>query len=86
MRVRRAVLVATLLAAPLSVLVSSPADAAPPNTGCAVGWYLVPTFIAPVFALADNVNHDGLVCTRNLPNEKGGLLHDNTSAATDGWG
>jgi hypothetical protein len=84
MRIRRSVLVICLLAAPLAVL-GGPADATPPNSGCAVGWSLSPTFDIPLFVASDNANHDGLVCVRNLSNLKGTVVHDNTSAATTGW-
>jgi hypothetical protein len=83
---RRLVVLAALFAAPLAM--AAPAHAAsPPNTGCAVGWDLFDASGIPfILALADNVNGDGYVCIRNLPNGKGAVVHDNTSAATDGFG
>jgi len=74
---RRLVVLAALLAAPLAV--AAPADAAsPPNTGCAVGWLLMDAHELPfILALADNVNGDGFVCAKSLA--KGTVFVDNTS-------
>ena len=82
---RRTLVLAALLAAPLAF--AAPADAAPPNSGCAVGWDLfgvdwVPPLTAALEAV-DKANPDRFVCTKN--NAKGAMFVDNTSAATSGW-
>ena len=45
---------------------ASSATAAPPNLGCPTGYQIEPiSFLNPSFTgIADNVNHDGLICVR----------------------
>jgi len=51
----------------------SSATAAPPNTGCPVGYQLQPiSFLNPSFTgIADNVNHDGKICARPQQTPRG---------------
>ncbi len=55
-------------------------SAAPANRGCPTGFTLAPvSVLGPDFTgVADNVNHDGLICIRSLKNG-GGVFIDNTA-------
>jgi hypothetical protein len=69
MRVNRsikAVVVGTAVAGGILLAPASSAMAAPPHAGCPTGYQLVSTsFLGPNFTgVADNVNHDGLICVR----------------------
>lgn len=54
------------------------ATAGPPNTGCPKGFYLASVDVlgTDFTGVADNVNHDGMICLKDLAN--GGIFVDNT--------
>lgn len=65
-RLMKGVVGGIAVAGGLLLIPISSATAAPPNTGCPVGYQLKPiSFLGPSFTgIADNVNHDGLICAR----------------------
>jgi len=76
MRVNRsikAVAVGAAVAGAILLAPASSAGAAPPNAGCPTGYQLVSTsFLGPNFTgVADNVNHDGLICVRGQVTPRG---------------
>lgn len=52
------------------LLLGAPAAAGPAGAGCPPGWELAPVSILgeDFTGVADNVNHDGMICVRDLRN------------------
>jgi hypothetical protein len=76
----RFLLIAALPGALLAA-VAPAAHAAPPHGGCPSTFTLAPVSVlgTDFTGVADNVNHDGMICIRELPSGKIGIFIDNTA-------
>jgi hypothetical protein len=63
------------------VLAAQAAQGAAPGAGCPSTFTLAPVAVlgTDFSGVADNVNHDGLICVRDLPSGKIGIFIDNTA-------
>jgi hypothetical protein len=73
-------MVAALPVALASAVVPA-AQAAPTGTGCPRGFTLASVSVlgTDFTGVADNVNHDGLICIRELKSPDRGIFIDNTA-------
>ena len=79
MRLR--LLVVAALPVALACAVVPAAQAAPTGAGCPNGFTLAPVSVlgTDFTGVADNVNHDGLICIRDLKSANRGIFIDNTT-------
>jgi hypothetical protein len=70
------------LAVTAALAAGAAAGAGPPHNGCPTAdWSLEPLSVlgSDFSGVADNVNHDGWICIKDLPSGIGGVFIDNTA-------